>query len=300
MGSRMNKNLLIVLGGGFVIALLVAMIVQAGLSSGKSSDVQILVAAKNLTVGTELKPADVKWQEWPEQSVTSAMIVRKDKQKVEDVAKGRLRRDVASGEAISPALLTAGAKGNVLAAALENGFRAVAIKVKAESMVGGFISPGDRVDVIMTYEVKLNDKDNPMIRKQIQKYATETILENVRVLAIDQQSKRDDDKAKVGRTVTLEVNAEGAEKLNLASVMSKEDLTLSLRAMGDNTIKTSRSVTTDAQVSTILREINRMESSHSNPNAGSQGSTGAVVRVYNGENIQGVMVRPDTADMKGM
>lgn len=280
----MNRNVIIVLAGGFVIALLVALIVQAGLSGGKGSEGQILVATKNLPIGQELSITDVKWQGWPKDATSASMIVRKDKQKLEDVAKGRLRREIAKGEPIMSNALLAEGKGNVLAAALEPGMRAVAIKVKAESMVGGFIAPGDRVDVIMTYDVRVDDRDNVAIKQQIQKYASETVLENVRVLAIDQQAKKDDDKAKVGRTVTLEVDSKGAEKLNLAGAMG--DLALSLRPIGDmsKTPDEGRRMTTDAQVSSVLREINRLE-------AGGTGGPSNVVRVYNGENVQNIVVR---------
>jgi pilus assembly protein CpaB len=289
----MNKNLLTVLAGGFVIALLVAMIVKAGLSGQDQDNTQILVAARNLSVGYDLKPADVRWQNWPKESITPGMIVRKDdKQPVTEVAKGQLRRDLGNGEPVVDGALVRTGRGNILAAALEPGMRAVAIRVKAESMVGGFIAPDDRVDVIMTYAVKAEEMDNPEIKAQVRKYAAETILENVRVLAIDQQARRDDDKAKVGRTVTLEVDTSGAERLNLAETMAEGGLTLALRAIGDDTImsKTRRNITTDTQVSTVLQEINRLSS-------GSGGGPSNVVRVYNGEDVQNMVVRaPARAD----
>ncbi len=283
----MNRNILIVLGGGLLIAILVAMIVKAGLSGGQSTSAQILVASRPLAVGTALAPKDVKWQKWPKESVMSAMIVRKDsKQAIADVAKGQVRREISAGEPVlSNAIITSG-KGNMLAAAMDPGMRAVAIKVKAESMVGGFIGPGDRVDVIMTYEVKADELNNPIIKQQIRKYAAETVLENVRVLAVDQQARKEDDKAKVARTVTLEVNAIGAERLNLASTMAEGGLTLSLRALGDETVlgANRKNITTDTDVSAILQQINRL-------NAAGTGGPSNVVRVYNGENIQNMVVR---------
>jgi pilus assembly protein CpaB len=291
----MNKNVMIVLAGGFVIALLVALIVKSGLSGGEANGAQILVAAKTLPAGHQLSDKDVKWQNWPENAVAAGMVVRKENQKLDEVAKGQLRREIGAGEPIMAALLLSGAKGNMMAAALDPGMRAVAIRVKAESMVGGFIAPGDRVDVIMTYEVKGDELDNPRIKQQIRKYAAETILENVRVLAIDQQSKRDDDKAKVGRTVTLEVDAGGAERLNLASTMAEGGLTLSLRPLGDDTImsKTRSNLTTDAEISNVFQRINRMSQ-------GGSGSPSNTVRVYNGEQIQNMVVRqPAGADAQG-
>jgi pilus assembly protein CpaB len=279
----MNKNILVVMGGGLLMAVIVGVMVNAGLSGNKTSSTQILVSIKSLKVGVELTPADVKWQNWPADSVSGAMIVRKDsKQPVADVAKGQLRRDLGAGEPVLNSFLVSGGKGNILSAALTPGMRAVAIKVKAESMVGGFISPGDRVDVIMTYEVK-TDKDNPEVQRKIQKYASETILENVKILAIDQQARKDDDKAKVGRTVTLEVDAGGAEKLNLASTMAEEGLTLSLRGIGDESISDRKQVTTDTEISTVLQELNR-------PISAAPVNAPLMLRVYNGEKVQTVPI----------
>ena len=282
------------------MALLVGMIVKSGLSDKSAPAAQILVAAKPLKVGQDLVAADVKWQNWPQDSINAGMIVRKDKkQAVAEVAKGQVRRDIGVGEPVLSHMIATGGKGNILAAALEPGMRAVAIKVKAESMVGGFIAPGDRVDVIMTYEVKTDDKDMPQVQKKVQKYASETILENVRVLAIDQQARKEDDKAKVGRTVTLEVDAKGAERLNLASAMSEEGLTLSLRAMGDDktTDAAHKTVTTDTDISTVLQEINSMRAAGGAVQPG--GGTPGVVRVYNGENVQNVAVPGAAAPSAG-
>ncbi len=283
----MNKNVVIVLVGGLIIAILVALIVKVGLSGGKESGVQILVAARNLPAGYNLTEKDVAFKNWPEGSVTGTMMVRKDSsQTLATLAKGQLKREVAQGEAITTTALVMNGKGNVLAAVMDPGMRAVAIKVKAESMVGGFIAPGDRVDVVMTYEVKGAELDNPEVRREVRKYAAETILENVRVLAIDQVAKKEDDKAKVGRTVTLEVDTSGAERLNLASVMSDDGLTLTLRPLGDDVISDNKKkrITTDTDISSILQEINRLS------DTGVSGPSN-VVRVYNGENIQNMVVR---------
>ena len=84
----MNKNILIVLGGGFLIALLVAIIVQA--SFGSNADgIEIAVAAKVLPAGTELKASDVKWKRVAEDSVFEGSIERDDSKKADEQVKGR-------------------------------------------------------------------------------------------------------------------------------------------------------------------------------------------------------------------
>jgi pilus assembly protein CpaB len=278
----MNKNLIIVLVGGFVVALLVAMIVQASFGSKKQEMVEIIVATKNLSSGADIKPEDVKWKSVPKDSVFEGAILREDKKKAHAIAKGRLRRDVAANEPLLRSALAAAGKGNILAATMEKGMRAIAIKVSADTMVGGFINPGDRVDVILTHQIKLSGAEQDQVEGTISRHATETVLENVKILAVDQVARKEDDKAKVGRTVTIEVDQTGAEKIALANEMG--DLSLALRAVGDSSVASKKDrVTTDVQVSAILQEINRMKK-HS-------GSNPDIVRVYSGDTIENVLVR---------
>ena len=280
----MNKNVLIVLAGGFFIALLVAIIVQASFGSKKSGTTEVLVAAKTLPAGSPVTDDNFKWQAWPKESVFDGAIVRDKNQKVTDAAKGKLRRELNANEPLTQVSLTAAGKGNPLAASMDPGMRAVAIKVSAESMVGGFISPGDRVDVIVTFQVRLSGEDSEAAEERVSRHATETVLENVRVMAIDQLSAKEDNKAKVGRTVTLEVNAKGAEKLSLAAEMG--DLSLALRALGDETSSRGTKAgesTTDVEMSSVLREISEIKK-NSSPNAG-------IVRIYSGDIVENITVR---------
>lgn len=275
----MNKNMLIVLAGGFLIALLVAIIVQASFG-GKSDGVMIAVAARALPAGTELKSSDVKWKSVPEESVFEGSIEHDKSKKFDEMIKGRLRRDVALGEPILQSALTVSGRGNVLAASMDKGMRAVAIRVSAESMVGGFINPGDRVDVILSYKLNLSGREADQAGSMVNSHATETVLENVKILAIDQVARKEDDKAKVGRTVTLEVSQHGAEKVAVAAEMG--DLSLSLRPLGDNSVQdqSKTSPTTDLDVSSILKDIKQ----------GSGGVSG-VVRVYSSDTVENINVR---------
>lgn len=279
----MNKNILIVLGGGFVVALLVAIIVQVSFGSKKDGMVQVAVASKALKIGDPVSDANFKWLDWPKDSVSQGVVVREGNKKITDMAQGKIRRDMSAGEPLLQAFLTVAGKGNILASALEPGNRAMAIKVSPESMVGGFISPGDRVDVILTYQVRLSGDERDEAANKISRQASQTVLENVKVLAIDQSARKEDDKAKIGRTVTLEVDGEGAEKLALVSQMG--DLSLVLRALGDDKVaeKKAKNFTTDVEVSDILQELGKMKKS--------SGGKSDIVRVYSGQDIENVRVR---------
>ena len=296
----MNKNILIVMGGGLMVAILVAMLVKFGLGSGdkvvqEEGKVEILVASRTLKVGEELSSDNLKWASWPEGSVFSAAIRRKDKeQEPGDALEGKLSRSIAEDEPILRSAVLKEDKGNFVAALLEPGKRAVAISVKADSMVGGFITPGDFVDVILTYRVKFDDNDDPVakmiIDQNIDEHATETILENIKVLAIDQTSKNEEAKIKVAKTVTLEVDAIGAEKLALASEMGP--VTLALRGIGDNSMTDEkREVATDMRITKIgdqlFEEYKKIRGGAADSSVMPTGS----VKIYNGSNVSSTSTR---------
>lgn len=281
----MNRNLIIVLAGGFLIAILVALIVQSGLKEEPkvvdASTVEILVASKNISLGSTLNAEDMKWQSWPQTAVFSGAIVRQDNQPAAEALEGRVRRDISAGEPLTEMALLSGNAGNIVASSLEPGKRAIAIRVSAESMVGGFISPGDHVDVILTHKVRVPNKDKSVMKDTVAQYATETVLENVRVLAIDQRATNSDE-AKVGRTVTLEVSSQEAEQIALAGEMG--DLSLSLRPVGDTATNNSNNdITTDVNVSKILQEIAKR--------SGDGGGANKTIRVYSGDGTQTIKVK---------
>ena len=263
----MNKNIMVVFGGAVAVALLVALLVQVSIGGKKQptsvireASVEILVAAKDLGIGHELQEGNLRWQEWPKKSLFSGAVERDDEQSADDAIEGRLARDVVSGEPVMESMLLAQTKGNFVAASLEPGMRALAIGVSASSMVGGFIGPGDYVDVILTYKESINTVDeNPkvleMIELNLDKLATETILQNIKVLAVDQMARRpEEEKIKVGKTITLAVSVRDAERLSLATELG--DLTLALRGVGDDKIiGKSWPTISDARLTNMSDEI---------------------------------------------
>ena len=292
----MNKNVMIVLAGGFFVAILVAVLVNASLNgsesaapTGEPTETEILVAAKDLRIGKDVGSGDVEWQAWPDDAMFSGAIKRADEEeKAEDAVKGRLNVSLTEGQPMLRGYLVEEESNNFMAATLGQGMRAVGVSVKAETMAGGFIGPGDYVDVLLTYKVKVRDRDNAQVAATIESFATETLLERVRVLAVDQKSTRDEDKAKVARTVTLEVDAAGAEKLALASEMG--DITLALRSLGDDKYVADQNVTTDVKVSRIMQKLSKMQNS--------SGGASGIVRVYNGEEVVNVPVRQTVQDIE--
>lgn len=283
----MNKNVMIVLVGGFVIAILVAVMVQASLNGNGSAQnenapkTEVLVAARDLPVGTTLSAGDLKWQVWPGDSFPGA-ILREPDQNAAEALTGRLTNRVAAGQPVLQSYVFKEGRGNLVAATLEKGMRAIAIPVKANTMAGGFVSPGDYVDVVLTYQVRINRGDSEESQVMVNRYASETILSNIRVVAVDQEATRDQDKAKIAKTVTLAVDTKGAEKVALASEMG--DITLSLRGIGDDSPPSVSEPTTDVQVSRVMQDIAR-----------ARGGNGSSVRVYSGSALS--QQRPRNPDM---
>lgn len=294
----MNKNVLIVLAGAVLVAVLVAVMVQV-MIGGKDeapviqeAKINILVAAKDLSIGQELNDGDLRWQPWPKTSIFPGAVRQLEGQAPSKALEGRLARDVAKGEPVMKTALLGQSKGNFVAASLEPGMRAISIDVKAASMVSGFIGPGDYVDVILTYSLKFkSDDENPSIEKMLElsldNTATETILQNIKILAVDQSAQRpEDEKIKVGKTVTLAVNVEDSERLTLASEMGQ--LNLVLRAVGDDVIVEKKWETvSDARMISIKKEIYEA----SDRIKEESGGTSNTIRVYNGSAVQAVSTR---------
>ncbi|MDH5722035.1 MAG: Flp pilus assembly protein CpaB [Alphaproteobacteria bacterium] len=266
----MNKNILIVLGGAVLAAVLVAVLIQVMVGGNSSTmpsegSVMVLVAARDLKSSVETKDGDFMWQEWPEDKLFRGAMVRKeDDQSPDEVLDGRFARDINQGEPVKRDAMLKAKTGNFVAASLAPGERAISLKVKPESIVAGFIGPGTYVDVILTYQEKIQmGRETDPLKKQmvelnIDKLATETILQNIRVLAIDQTTEREfDDDVEIGKTVTLAVSIRDAEKIALADKMGT--ITLSMRAIGDDsTIDRSEvPVITDVRMTNIRDELQK-------------------------------------------
>jgi pilus assembly protein CpaB len=194
----------------------------------------VLVAARNVPAGTILKSDDVRWQRWPEEGFDPNFLMRDKGADPQKDAVGRVvLRGLGAGEPItSPRLLKAGEAG-FLAAALTPGMRGVSVHIDAVSGDGGFIVPGDRVDVLLAerYPISYSTDQQTSFSglRPSQKQVNSVVLRDVRVLAIDQEMQDMDHKPKVGSTATIEVDAIQAQKLALASQMGA--LSLALRSL---------------------------------------------------------------------
>ena len=205
---------------------------------------EVLVAARDLPMGTLLSEPDFTWQKWPRHAESDLMIKKSDGPQVIDNVKGAITRNsFLQGEPMRRDKLIKGPNSGFLSAMLPSGMRAVAITIddKGSASAGGFILPNDRVDVIRIYR----DEEQTKLRG-VSVEGAQTILTNVRVLAIaqnlDEKSADKADKSTaLGSTATLELSPEQAELVVLAERMGggTGSLRLTLRSMLDASGKTS-------------------------------------------------------------
>ena len=191
--------------------------------------VDVLVADSEIGRGTAVKAGELRWQTWPAASAGPNFIRKPDRpDAIEQLSGSIARGSFSADEPIQEArLIKAGASG-YLAAVLPRGMRAVSTEISAETSAGGFVIPGDSVDVILTRRDQAAEKQGG----GGETFVSETILSNVRVLAVDQTV--DDpkgEKSMIGKTVTLEVNPGQAESLALGKQLGT--LSLSLRSIVD-------------------------------------------------------------------
>jgi pilus assembly protein CpaB len=193
--------------------------------------VEIAVATRDLPTGTILKESDLKWMRWAANADTSAMLV-KGKVELAKYVGAVVRDGFRSGDPIMASRVAHAHDQGFLAAVLTPGMRAMSVSLSPTAQVAGFIFPGDRVDVILTHSFSRRD-----VSSLSERHVSETVLQNVRVLALDQRSDNQSNDPKVAQLATLEVSPKDAEKLALAIEIAsgqsgnKTALTLVLRSL---------------------------------------------------------------------
>jgi pilus assembly protein CpaB len=204
-----------------------AQVVQAGQPAAPQIELEnVLVAAEPIPVGGVLE-AQLKWQEWPKTGLTEGFITQTARpQAIEELQGSVARVVIFPGEPIRDAKLV-GKDQSLMSSILPAGRRAIAVEISADTSAGGFILPNDYVDLIMT-------RRSPGVNGGAETFVTDTILQNIRILAIDQTIREDEEgrKVKVGQTATLELSPQQAEIVTVAQQMA-ERLALSLRSTAD-------------------------------------------------------------------
>ena len=264
----MDRRKLFLLAGSLLVAVIAALAARSMFAGAAAPTVaaaqpqpegpKVLVAKRSLPVGTIITAEAVGYQLWPREMVQDAYYIDGEA----DVSKllgTVVRYPLTAGEPVTQGSLVAPGDRGFLAAALGPGMRAVTVTVSAGTGVGGFVFPGDRVDLMLTQTV---EGEGQALK------ASETILRNLRVLATDQSTESttgEDGKTQVQdySMVTLEVTPTIAEKIAVAQTIGT--LSLSLRSIADNQSELERAIAagdlelpdnvTQEEEEALLREV---------------------------------------------
>jgi pilus assembly protein CpaB len=212
---------------------------------------EVLVASRPIPAGTFIKADDLSWQVWPEGKLADG-YVSKDKGSTEAFLGAVVKTGITAGEPITEARVAKPGDRGFLAAVLSPNTRAVAIAVTTTSGVSGFVLPGDHVDVLVSHILPAQGAEKRTVN------VTETALEDLRVIAVDQTTNDQSNGAVLAKTVTFEATPKQAEVLSLIEQMGKVSLSLRSLAIAQESGATHNlpvrrhSYTVDSEASALL------------------------------------------------
>ena len=186
----------------------------------------IVVANKPLRFGDELTSAALREMPWPDNALPAGAFG-----KIADLTSGKrvVLMPLDTNEAVLASKITGPGQRATLSAMLSDGMKAVTIRVNDVEGVAGFVLPGDRVDILLT---RAGEKNNAV---------NDVVIQDVRVLAVDQLADQKADKPSVVKAVTIEVDPTEGQKVALAATVGT--LSLLLRKAGDAAAGDTRRVT---------------------------------------------------------
>ena len=236
----MRTSTFVMIGFAVLFGLLAVFLAQIWLNNQaderlKSIDAQrkaapparsIVVASKPLRFGDELTSAALREMPWPDNALPAGAFG-----KIADLTSGKrvVLMPLDTNEAVLASKITGPGQRATLSAMLSDGMKAVTIRVNDVEGVAGFVLPVDRVDILLT---RAGEKNNAV---------NDVVIQDVRVLAVDQLADQKADKPSVVKAVTIEVDPTEGQKVALAATVGT--LSLLLRKAGDAAAGDTRRVT---------------------------------------------------------
>ncbi|WDZ80748.1 Flp pilus assembly protein CpaB (plasmid) [Ensifer adhaerens] len=200
----------------------------------KSSEKMLVVAAKGMRFGDRVRPENLKAIPWPSEErpegsflAIEAVLGDKDEPRYAMEA-------IDPGEPVLASKITGAGERATLSAALDQGMKAVSIRVNDVLGVAGFVRPSDRVDVLLTRVIR-NTKSGS------EQTSVDVLLQGVKVLAVDQTADERKDEPSVVKTVTFEVTTDEAQRLTLGANIGT--LSLTLRNIASASVEQTRPIT---------------------------------------------------------
>lgn len=246
MPLRTLASLAVAILLGLVAVLLVRGVLMSRQAAGPavaSDGVSVVVAALPIERGVALKPAMLKTVKYPRDAVPVGAFQSVEALVGKDAPPRTTLRALTANEPLMPAKLSgAGGKTN-LSGAVTPGMRAVSVKSSDVAGVGGFVLPGDRVDILLTRVVGKGESSMNV---------TQILAENAMVLGVDQTSDLEADKPIVAKAVTVEVTPDQAQAISLGHAVG--DVSLSLRQLTDDGVLV-RKATTESDLGLYGRRV---------------------------------------------
>ncbi|HWI25517.1 MAG TPA: Flp pilus assembly protein CpaB [Stellaceae bacterium] len=193
----------------------------------------VLVARGDLHAGQFVRPDNLRWQNWPDNGIAPSYIVAGSHQ-LEDYVGAIVRNGIGDGEPITDERVVRPGDRGFLAAVLRPGYRAVTVALTPSQALAGLVFPGDHIDLIATLTLQDDNEGGPGPRDH---HASETVLRNLRVLALDQRADDQKKDVAVAKTATLEVTPKQAEVIAVVGDIGK--LSLSLRSLAQDDPETA-------------------------------------------------------------
>ena len=234
----MNVMRIAILGVAAITAGAAALLVRGMLGGGTPTSQaaappvaitsDVLVASRDIVPGHILSVDLVRWDPWPKSAVSATLITKEKQPDISKAIAGAVvRSPLVAGQPITDASIVRAGSAGFMAATIKPGMRAIGVPVSAETSAGGFILPNDRVDVVLTRDMSGGNGGGQ------KNFISHIILQDVRVLAVDQVAHQEkDQQTVVGKTATLELTPSQAELL--AQSQQSGILSLALRALGDS------------------------------------------------------------------
>jgi pilus assembly protein CpaB len=216
----------------------------------------VLVATQPIGRGRILRLSDMQWQPWPLAAIKPSYF-RQGTHRRRELQGYVARAPIAVGQPVSADDVVAPAGRGFLASMLKPGMRAISVGIGPETAASGLILPGDEVDVLLSLPVPAFDTKGQIAEQE--RASVMTLLRNIQVLAIDQETEGHDGRAMIGKAATLEVTPKEAEIVTLANELALRGgmLVLALRSIsqqaeGDRAVAPSHLLDTD--VSKLLTD----------------------------------------------
>ncbi len=274
----MNPRIILLFAAAVFVAVVAAFLARSYLQSnqpgqtqvaGQQETTKILVAANNLPMGHIIEVGDLTWQDWPLDGLNANYLQEED-YNLEDMAGSVVRYGVTAGEPMTSVRLISPGERGFLAAVLTPGMRAISIPVTRTSGVAGFVFPGDRVDLILTHTLEVDTLESLIaastgagtVKEKEEHEASVTVLRNVRVLAVDTRTDDMDKTPELGKSVTLEVTPEIAERVALITRLGVVALSLRSITAADGTKNAAMSPDDDGPFSSPQTHTWDYQASH--------------------------------------